>query len=76
MMPGPQSYTTDVIPQPAPPAQQSTGSLGANFSGLIGNKVTVPAVPVAGQTVVTETTTKKKRKAKKNENGEISSRYQ
>lgn len=71
MMPGPQSYTTDVIPQPAPPAQQSTGGLGANFSGLIGNKVTVPAVPVGGQTVVTETTTKKKRKAKKNDSGEL-----
>ena len=74
--PGSQAYTTDGRPiqvdiNPAPPQQvaPTTGSLGANFSGLIGNRVTVPAVPISEQ-VVTDTGTKKKRKAKKTETGE------
>lgn len=75
VFPGPQAYTTDGKPIqtgiiPAAPAQQQSSGLGANFSGLIGNKVTVPAVPISEQ-VVTETTSKKKRKAKKTEGGEL-----
>lgn len=76
VIPGPQAYTTDgrpiqtgIYPAPQQPGQQS--GLGANFSGLIGNKVTVPAVPIGEQAIVTETASKKKRKGKKNENGEL-----
>lgn len=59
-----QSYTSDgrAIQSEVYPAQQQPGRLGANFSGLIGNNVTVPADPMAN--IVTETT-KKKKKSKK-----------
>ena len=69
---GPMAYTTDgrSIPTEVIPPKQ-TGSLGANFSGLIGSKVTVPQVPIGDQSVVTETTSKRKRKAKKDENGDL-----
>ena len=76
-IPGPQAYTTDgrsiqteIYPATQQP-QKSSGSLGANFSGLIGSKVTVPAVTIGDQAVITETTSKRKRKAKKEEGGEL-----
>lgn len=76
-IPGPMAYTTDgkpvqtelYPPENAPAANKV--NLGANFSGLIGTKVTVPSVPI-GEQVVTETTSKRKRKAaKKDEDGTV-----
>lgn len=78
VIPGPQTYTTDGRPiqtgmysNSNRKQTSSSGSLGANFSGLIGNKVTVPAVTIGEQAVITETTGKRKRKSKKSEDGEI-----
>ena len=51
------------------PRQQS--NLGVNFSGLIGNNVTVPAVPITEQ--VTEAP-KKSKKVKKNKDGAVEDR--
>lgn len=63
----PQGYTTSGRPTQIVIEQQpkQQGLLGANFSNLIGNQVTVPVTPISQQ-VVTETTSKKKSKKKSN----------
>lgn len=66
-----QSFTTsgrNVAAIQQQPTQQSSGSLGANFSGLIGNQVTVPVVPV--NAIVTETSAPKKKRKKKSESSD------
>lgn len=64
-----QSYTSDGKPVQAQMYQSSSGSLGASFSGLIGNQVTVPKVPVAEQIIPVEK--KKRGRKKKDEDGAI-----
>ena len=63
-----QSYTTD-----GKPVQTETyppSSLGVNFGSLIGNQVTIPQVPL-GEQPVTVSNKKKKGKAPKAKDGEI-----
>lgn len=72
----PQGYTTNgrptqiVIDQS--PSQQGHGLLGANFSNLIGNQVTVPMAPISQQ-VITETTSSSKKRKKKSTSQESDS---
>ena len=70
-IPGPTAYTTDGKPIQTEIHPPKSSGLGANFSGLIGNNVTVPAVTIGDQAVITETANKKKRKAKKADDGAI-----